>query len=194
MEQTEMQRAVEAILFAAGEPVAVSRLALALDCDEEAAAAAAEALRDALAFDRRGVRVIRLEDSFQMVSDREQADRITAALEIRKPPRLSAAALETLTIIAYYQPATKTLAEQIRGVDCAWSVSVLLQKGLIEECGRLNVPGRPILYRTTPEFLRIFGLESLEDLPEIDLVEVENPVPAGTADPEAPADAPEKAS
>ena len=187
MEQSEMQRAIEAILFASGEPVEVSRLALALQCEPAEAVCAAEALQDELAFERRGVRVIRLEDSFQMCSDREQADLVTAALETRKPPRLSAAALETLTVIAYYQPATKALVEKIRGVDCAYTVGVLLNKGLIEESGRLNAPGRPILYSTTAEFLRIFGLESLEDLPVIDLPEVETPEnPTAEARPEAP--------
>ena len=89
-------------------------------------------------------------------------------METRKPPRLSSAQLETLTVIAYYQPATRAYIEQIRGVDSAYSVGALLNKHLIEECGRLNVPGRPILYRTTPDFLRTFGLESLDELPEIE--------------------------
>lgn len=89
-------------------------------------------------------------------------------LETRKPPKLSQSQLETLTVIAYYQPATKAYVEQIRGVDSAYSVSALLTKKLIREDGRLNVPGRPILYRTTPDFLRVFGLQSLDELPEID--------------------------
>lgn len=93
---------------------------------------------------------------------------ITKALETRKPPKLSASQLETLTIIAYYQPATRAYIEQIRGVDSSYSVGALLNKRLIEECGKLNVPGRPTLFRTTPDFLRTFGLESLDDLPEID--------------------------
>jgi segregation and condensation protein B len=109
-----------------------------------------------------------------MCSAREQADFITAALETRKPPKLSASALETLTVIAYYQPTTKAFIEQIRGVDSSYTLGVLLNKNLITECGRLNVPGRPIQYKTTPDFLRTFGLESLEDLPEIERVEVQN--------------------
>jgi segregation and condensation protein B len=109
-----------------------------------------------------------------MCSAREQADVITAALETRKPPKLSASALETLTVIAYYQPTTKAFIEQIRGVDSSYTLGVLLNKNLITECGRLNVPGRPIQYKTTPDFLRTFGLESLEDLPEIERVEVQN--------------------
>ena len=97
---------------------------------------------------------------------------MTKTLETRKPPKLSASQLEALTIIAYYQPATKALVEQIRGVDSSYSVSALLNKKLIEEAGRLNVPGRPIQYKTTPDFLRTFGLSSLEDLPAIDRVDL----------------------
>jgi segregation and condensation protein B len=98
---------------------------------------------------------------------------VAKALETRKPPRLSQSLLETLTVVAYYQPATKTYVEQIRGVDSSYSINALLNRQLIEECGRLNVPGRPILYRTTPDFLRTFGLESLDELPEIDLMNLE---------------------
>jgi segregation and condensation protein B len=173
-ELLDLQRSIEAVLFAAGEPVTISRLAIAMQCDPDDVVQAAEALQDQLAFDRRGIRLVRLEDSFQMCSAREQADVITAALETRKPPKLSASALETLTVIAYYQPTTKAFIEQIRGVDSSYTLGVLLNKNLITECGRLNVPGRPIQYKTTPDFLRTFGLESLEDLPEIERVEVQN--------------------
>ena len=103
-----------------------------------------------------------------MCSSPEMIGFITTALETRKPPKLSASQLETLTIIAYYQPATKAYVEQLRGVDSAYTISALVTKRLIEECGRLNVPGRPIQYRTTPDFLRTFGLSSLAELPEID--------------------------
>lgn len=117
MEQSQLQRAIEAILFAAGERVETARLAMALETDTAEVAAAADALADALAFDRRGIRVLKLEDGYQMVSSGEMADYITKALETRKPPKLSASQLEALTIIAYYQPATKAMVEQIRGVD-----------------------------------------------------------------------------
>ncbi len=173
MEQSEIERAVEAILFAAGEPVALERLALALEVPPEAVHAAVQALMDAYAFDRRGVRIVRLEESYQMCSSGEYADAVARALETRKPPRLSQSLLETLTVVAYYQPVTKTYIEQIRGVDSAYSVGALLDRRLIEECGRLNVPGRPILYRTTPDFLRTFGLQSLSDLPEIERMSLE---------------------
>lgn len=176
MEQIELQRAIEAILFAAGEPVEASRLAAVLETDEADIVAAADALADELAFNRRGIRIIRLENKYQMVSSGEMADYITKCLETRKPPKLSSSQLETLTIVAYYQPATKAVIEQIRGVDSSYSISALLNKKLIEDAGRLNVPGRPIQYRTTPDFLRTFGLSSLEELPPIEKVDLGEPV------------------
>lgn len=176
MEQTELQRAIEAILFASGERVEISRLTMALEADDKDVEAAADALADELAFNRRGIRILRLEQGYQMVSSGEMADYITKALETRKPPKLSGAQLETLTIIAYYQPATKAMVEQLRGVDSSYSIGALLNKKLIEDAGRLNVPGRPIQYRTTPDFLRTFGLSSLEELPPIDKVDLGEPV------------------
>lgn len=187
MEQTELQRSIEAILFAAGEPVEISRLAMALETDSRDIAAAADALADAWAFERRGIRIIRLEKAYQMVSSGEMADYITKALETRKPPKLSASQLEALTIVAYYQPATKAMVEQIRGVDSSYSIGALLNKRLIEEAGRLNVPGRPILYKTTPDFLRTFGLSSLDELPEIERVSFAEPIMEEAPAEEAPA-------
>lgn len=175
MERIELQRAVEAILFASGERMELSRLAMVLQTDEHEVAAAVDALADQMAFERRGIRIIRLEKGYQMVSSGEMAEYVTKALETRKPPKLSASQLEALTIIAYYQPATKAMVEQIRGVDSAYSISALLNKKLIEEAGRLNVPGRPIQYRTTPDFLRTFGLSSLEELPPIEKVNFGEP-------------------
>ena len=176
MEQIELQRAIEAILFAAGERMETSRLAAVLEADERDVEKAADALADELAFNRRGIRILRLEKGYQMVSSGEMAEYITKALETRKPPKLSASQLEVLTIIAYYQPATKAVVEQIRGVDSSYSISALLNKKLIEDAGRLNVPGRPIQYRTTPDFLRTFALSSLEELPEIEKVELGEPI------------------
>ena len=176
MDFEQLQRAIEAILFAAGERVELSRLAMALETDEPDVAAAADALADALAFERRGIRILKLDSGYQMVSSGEMADYITKALETRKPPKLSSSQLETLTIIAYYQPATKAMVEQIRGVDSAYSVAALMNKKLIEEAGRLNVPGRPIQYKTTPDFLRTFGISSLEELPPIEKVSFGEPV------------------
>ena len=171
MEFEQLQRAIEAILFASGESIETARIAAALEVDCEDVIRAATVLSDQMAFERRGIRVVRLENAWQMVSSGEMANYVTKALETRKPPKLSASQLEALTIIAYYQPATKAMVEQIRGVDSSYSISALMNKQLICEAGRLNVPGRPIQYRTTPDFLRTFGLSSLEDLPEIDMVE-----------------------
>lgn len=176
MEYTQLQRAIEAILFAAGERIEVSRLAAVLEVDEDEIITATDAMADAWAFERRGIRILKLEKGYQMVSSGEMADFVTKALETRKPPKLSASQLETLTIIAYYQPATKAMVEQIRGVDSSYSVGALLNKKLIEEAGRLNVPGRPIQYKTTPDFLRTFGISSLEELPEIEKVDFGEPI------------------
>ena len=176
MDLNELQRILEAILFAAGEPVDVSRLAASVEADESDVENAINALADELAFNRRGIRILRLERGYQMVSSGEMSDYITKTLETRKPPKLSSSQLEALTIIAYYQPATKAMVEQIRGVDSSYSISALINKKLIEECGRLNVPGRPILYKTTLDFLRTFGLSALSELPEIEKVNLGEPI------------------
>ena len=176
MEFEQLQRAIEAILFAAGERVELSRLAYTLEVDENEIMEAADALAGQMAFERRGIRIIKLDKGYQMVSSGEMADYVTKCLETRKPPKLSSSQLEALTIIAYYQPATKAMVEQIRGVDSSYSVAALMNKKLIEEAGRLNVPGRPIQYRTTPDFLRTFGLSSLEELPPIEKISFGEPV------------------
>ena len=176
MELEQLQRTIEAILFAAGERIEIQRLADVLETDPSEIEKATDALADEYAFQRRGIRILKLEKGYQMVSSGEMADYVTKALETRKPPKLSSSQLETLTIIAYYQPATKAMVEQIRGVDSAYSVAALLNKKLIEEAGRLNVPGRPIQYKTTPDFLRTFGLSTLEELPPIEKVSFGEPV------------------
>jgi segregation and condensation protein B len=176
MELEELKRAIEAILFAAGERIDISRLSVVLETDADEIEAAADALMNTYSFERRGIRIVKLEKGYQMVSAGEMAPYVTKALETRKPPKLSSSQLETLTIIAYYQPATKAMVEQIRGVDSAYSVAALLNKKLIEEAGRLNVPGRPIQYKTTPDFLRTFGLSSLEELPPIDKISFGEPI------------------
>ena len=177
MDFEQLQRAIEAILFAAGERIEISRLSMALETDEDEIERAADALMNELSFERRGIRILKLERGYQMVSSGEMADYVTKALETRKPPKLSSSQLESLTIIAYYQPATKAMVEQIRGVDSAYSITALMNKKLIEEAGRLNVPGRPIQYRTTPDFLRTFGMSSLEELPPIEKITFGEPLP-----------------
>ena len=163
----EIQSALEAILFAAGEPVPVRRIAAALNLEPEDVEQAADALANQYGFDRRGMRIVRLDDCYQMCSSPEYADLIRLILETRKPPQLSQPALEVLAVVAYFQPVTRAYIEQVRGVDCTYTVKTLVERGLIEEAGRLEVPGRPMLFRTTKVFLRTFGLKSLMDLPEL---------------------------
>ena len=166
-EMKEIEAAVEGILFASGEPVAVDRICVALDMDRPTVELVLQRLQDYYSYERRGIRLLKMEDSYQLCSAPEYGDQIRKAFEIRKPAKLSQPALEVLTIIASYQPATKAMVEQIRGVDSSYTVGLLLDRHLIEECGRLQVPGRPRLYRTTQSFLRAFHLNSLEDLPQM---------------------------
>ena len=166
-EMKEIEAAVEGILFASGEPVHIDRICLAAELDRPTAELVLQKLMDYYSFERRGMRLLRLEDSWQLCSAPEYADVIRRAFEIRKPAKLSQPALEVLPIIAYYQPTTRAYVDQIRGVDSSYTVGLLLDRHLIEECGRLQVPGRPRLYRTTKAFLRAFHLNSLEDLPEM---------------------------
>ncbi len=173
MELKDIESAIEGILFAAGEPVPVERLSLALGIDRETADKVAARLSDEYAYQRRGIRLLRLENAWQLCSAPEEAAYIRKALEARKPPKLSQTALEALAIIAYFQPTTRAYVEQVRGVDSSYTVNLLQERGLIQEAGRLPVPGRPTLFRTTAAFLRSFGLSSLKELP---------PLPDSTAD------------
>ena len=167
MDIREIESAVEGILFASGEPVQVDRICVALEIDRPTAEQVLQKLMDYYAYERRGIRLLSIEDSWQLCSAPDYADIIRRAFEIRKPAKLSQPALEVLTIIAYYQPATRAYVDQIRGVDSSYTMGLLLERGLIEECGRLQVPGRPRQYRTTKRFLRAFHLTSLEELPEL---------------------------
>lgn len=167
MEMKEIESAIEGILFASGEPIPVDRICAAMDMDRPTVEQVLHGLMDHYAYERRGVRLLHMEDSWQLCSAPDYADLIRRAFEIRKPAKLSQPALEVLTIIAYYQPTTRAYVDQIRGVDSAYTMGLLQERQLIEECGRLQVPGRPRLYRTTRQFLRAFHLTSLEDLPEM---------------------------
>lgn len=167
LEMKEVEAAIEGILFASGEPVNVDRICMAMDMDRPTVELVLQKLADYYAYERRGMRLLKMEDSYQLCSAPEYGDVIRRAFEVRKPAKLSQPALEVLTIIAYYQPTTRAYVDQIRGVDSAYTVGLLLNRGLIEEAGRLQVPGRPHLYRTTKKFLRAFHLTSLDDLPEM---------------------------
>ena len=178
-EMKEIEAAIESILFASGEPVAVDRICLALDMDRPTVELVLRKLADYYSYERRGMRLVRMEDSYQLCSAPDYADDIRKAFEIRKPAKLSQPALEVLTIIAYYQPTTRAYVDQIRGVDSSYTVGLLLDRHLIEECGRLQVPGRPRLYRTTQTFLRAFHLNSLDDLPEMPGMETDGQMRLG---------------
>ena len=167
MEVKELESALEGVLFAAGEPVPVERLCLGLEVDRPTLDAVAQRLMDRYSYDRRGIRLLRLDTSYQLCSAPEFAGYIRKTLEGRKPARLSQPALEVLAVVAYYQPVTRAYVDQVRGVDSSYTMGLLLERGLIEEAGRLAVPGRPIQFKTTRDFLRAFGLSGLEELPEL---------------------------
>lgn len=162
-----MEAALEAILFAAGEPVALERICLTLELDKATVEALCQRLADQYSYERRGLRLLRMDGSYQLCTAAEYAPLIRKAFESRKPAKLSQPALEVLAIIAYYQPVTRAYIDQVRGVDSSYTVGLLLERELIEEAGRLAVPGRPIQYRTTKNFLRSFSLSSLDELPEL---------------------------
>ncbi len=175
----ELEAAIEGILFASGEPVHIERICVALDLDKETAETLLRKLEDYYSYERRGIRLVRMDDSYQLCSAPDYAEAIRKAFEIRKSAKLSQPALEVLTIIAYYQPTTRAYVDQVRGVDSSYTMGLLQERKLIEECGRLQVPGRPRLYRTTKEFLRVFHLASLEELPEMPGIEPEGQLRIG---------------
>ena len=163
----DLTSAIEAILFAAGDSVPLARLSLVLGVSEQDVETSVKMLQESYIEQQRGMRILRLEDKVQMCSAPEYAPFISKTLEQRKPPVLSQPALETLAVVAYFQPVTRAYIEQVRGVDSSYTVGVLNERGLIEECGRLEVPGRPVLFQTTDVFLRTMGISSLDELPEL---------------------------
>ena len=159
--------ALEAVLFSLGEAVEIERLAQALEVREDEVRDAFYKLKSKYEKENRGIKLIEIDGSVQMCSNPDYFECIKRVTQIEKQAGLSSAALETLSIIAYNQPVTKGTIEFIRGVDCTYSVTRLLERGFIDELGRAETPGRPILYGTTMEFLRCFGLKSLEELPPL---------------------------
>ena len=162
-----MEAAIEAVLFAGGEPITVKRLAEAVEVEEETVYKICKKIQDRLNEEENGICLLELNDCFQMCSKPEYAGYIKKALEIKKNVPLSQAAMEVLAIIAYNQPVTKSFVEQVRGVESSQIVNNLVEKALVEEAGRLDVPGRPISYRTSVNFLRCFGLSGLDKLPPL---------------------------
>lgn len=180
----ELESAAESILFASGEPIHIDRVCLALGLERPFAERILRRLKDYYAFERRGIRLLELDNSWQLCSSPDYADAVRRAFEIRKPAKLSQPALEVLTIFAYYQPTTRAYVDKLRGVDSSYTVSLLLERKLIEPCGRLQVPGRPHVYRTTKQFLRAFHLSSLDDLPPMPELGLEGQTRIGEGTPE----------
>ncbi len=163
----QLQSTVEAILFSAGEPVELYRLAQALEIDNDLCQQVLSNLSAELDERESGICLLNLSGKYQLCSREKYAEYIRRVLEVKKNTPLSQAAFEVLAVIAYNQPVTKAFIEQVRGVDCSGVITTLCQKKLIEEKGRLELPGRPLIYGTTPDFLRCFSFSSLSDLPEL---------------------------
>ena len=167
MEIRELQATIEAILFASGDPVSVDKLADVLELEKNTVIKLTDSLMEQLEDESSGVCIMKMDDKYQMCSKPQFGEQIRKMMDIRRNMPLSPASMEVLAIVAYNQPVTKAFVEQIRGVDCSGVLGSLVTKGLIEEKGRLELPGRPIAYRTTPVILRCFGLESLDHLPDV---------------------------
>ena len=167
MNVNEMQAAAEAMLFACGEPVEIERIAEILEIDIKNAESLV--LNIAAKYDESnsGIRIVKMDKKYQICTRKEYAEQVRDILDMKKNAPLSQAAFEVLAVVAYNQPITKAYIEQVRGVDCSGVISTLCQKGLIEEVGRLELPGRPLIYGTTAEFLKCFCINSLDDLPDI---------------------------
>lgn len=172
MNDKEIVSALEAVLFASGEPISKKRIAEALSVDEKNIDKYAKMLSDSLALRNSGLCLLKLENTYQMSTKTEYAEYIKKAFDIKRKTPLSPAALEVLAVISYNQPVTRAFVEQVRGVDCSGVIATLLEKELIEERGRLELPGRPLLYGTTKNFLRCFSIEDLSELPPLPKEEV----------------------
>lgn len=167
MQLNEKAAIVEAILFASGEPVEEVRIAEAAQLAKSDVSAVVKILNERYTDNSSALNIIRLGSKYQMCTRKEYSEYIKAAMESKKQAPLSNAAMEALTVIAYNQPVTKSFVENVRGIDSSSVINTLVEKGLLEEDGRLNVPGRPVAYRTSDNFLRCFGLASLDDLPPL---------------------------
>lgn len=167
MEAEKLKPAIEAILFACGTPAELTKIAQALEIKEEKAEELLKSLMDDYSSRKSGIKIVRLGKSYQMCTEKEYAEIIRTVLDLRRNSPLSQAALEVLAIIAYNQPVTKAFVEQIRGVDCSGVVSSLVARELIEEKGRLELPGRPLIYGTTENFLRCFNVSDVSELPPL---------------------------
>ena len=167
MDRKRYQAAIEAVLFAAGEPTSLDRLVETLELDAETVQELADGLMKEINAREGGVMMVQMEDSYQLCTRKEYADFVRRALALHRNVPLSQAAMEVLAIVAYNQPVTRAFIDQVRGVDCGAVLQGLIAKTLVEEKGRLELPGRPLLYGTTLHFLRCFGLQSLAQLPPL---------------------------
>ena len=167
MDSQEIRPALEAILFTAGDSVEINRIAKVLGAEPWDVRRTAEELGREYEEQNRGFRLVRLEERLQMVGAPAYSEAVNRTLEKRAQPKLSPTALEVLSIVAYYQPVTRAYIEQLRGTDSSYTVAVLSERGLIAPCGRLEAPGRPVLFGTTEQFLRVMGISSLEELPPL---------------------------
>ena len=174
MELREQEAVVEAVLFTMGRSVEIRQLAAALECGEKEAEAAAERLKSRYEEENRGMQILRLEDCYQMSTRAEYYGSLIRVAATPKKQVLTDVIMETLAIIAYKQPVTKLELEKIRGVKCDHAVNKLVEYGLVQEVGRLDAPGRPLLFGTTEEFLRHFGVQSLDELPSLNPVQIED--------------------
>jgi len=170
MELSRATAIIEAVLFAAGDAVSLNKICEILDTDEQTAKSVITHIIDYYDYNRRGLKIIRLGDNYQMCTRDEYFDYIQKLVDTKRAATLSPAALEALAVVAYKQPITRSGIERVRGVDCHQLVDKLLARGFIQEVGRLNAPGRPILFGTTDEFLRAFGIPSLAELPDYDTI------------------------
>lgn len=167
MSMKEEHAIIESVLFASGYPVKFSTLAQILETDSRHISEYISELSEH--YEDRGIELVVLEDQCQLCTKSKYEDKVRAALGIRKGTKLTPPLLEVLSIVAYRQPVTRAYIEQVRGVDCAYSITALCDKGMIEAKGNLDLPGRPVIYGTTPDFLRAFGITSINDLPPIEM-------------------------
>lgn len=167
MNKEQLISAMEAVLFASGDPVSIDRLSQVFEVSPEKTESIALALEKKLEENKSGVKLIRLENKYQLATRNEFAEYIKKAFDIKRKTPLSPAALEVLAVIAYNQPVTRSFVEQVRGVDCSGVITTLIEKELIEERGRLELPGKPLLYGTTDNFLRCFSISDLSELPPL---------------------------
>jgi len=167
MNKEEKISALESVLFAYGEPMSIDRLCDVFEEKPEKIEETARLLEKRLNEQKGGIILLKLENTYQLATDESFAPYIKKSFDIKRKTPLSPAGFEVLSVVAYNQPVTKSFVEQVRGVDCSGVMTTLVEKGLIEERGRLELPGRPLLYGTTKNFLRCFGLSDLSELPPI---------------------------